>query len=178
MVTRVNERSFMAGKKTTLNRQAAREQLSPLERCEQVRIEMGKRVDERLKAVGNAVGEEQLNETLHAALAAHRQYVAFSHEMFLITSRSIYENRSRLEDRVGSDFLRQRIRVLKGTAMKPVKLPSKSVLDELRASWPKPPVTRFEGENEWQEHLQKNGLVESDPNAEYESLTIVPEVER
>jgi hypothetical protein len=57
MVTRVNERSFMAGKKTTLNRQAAREQLSPLERCEQVRIEMGKRVDERLKAVRDAVGE-------------------------------------------------------------------------------------------------------------------------
>src|SRR5262245_46875952 len=124
----------MASKKHALAKQ--REELTPLERCEQIRVEMGKRIDERLKAVRDAVGEKELNETLHAALATHRQYVSFSHEMYLITGRSIYEDRSRLEDRLGSDFLRERARALKRNAM-PVKLPSRDVLAELRAVWPK-----------------------------------------
>lgn len=157
----------MAGKKTTMTRQAAREDLSPLARCEAIRIEMGERVDERLKAVRDAIGEKELTEALHAALARHRQYVAFGHEMFAITGRAVYEDRSRLEDRLGSDFLRQRARALKGSSM-PVKMTEKAALDELRAAWPKQQPVRFEGEHAWQDHLAKNNLTETDPNLDYE----------
>ena len=52
----------MASKKHATTRQAAREELSPLERCEAIRIEMGKRVDERLKAVRDAVGEKEIED--------------------------------------------------------------------------------------------------------------------
>lgn len=91
--------------------------------------------------------------------------------MFMITGRAIYEVRSALHEKFGSDDLRRRARMLKKEMAGPTKMPGQEILVALEKSWPKQQRPRiFEGEAEYQHWLKAQKLRESSAT-DYESQT-------
>src|SRR5262245_30710110 len=149
-------------------------ELNPLTMAERLRAQLSNEIDRSLQRLSNAIGDKQLDERLLAAMAAHRRYTAFSHELSQITGKNIYEVRSgSIQHRLGSQELQRRAKALRGSSQPPAPLSDecKTILEAVRAAQPKPAglPKLVEGENEWRDYLEKNNLTESDPNADYES---------
>jgi hypothetical protein len=151
--------------------------MDPLAACERQRSLLSLEVEDKLKEVSEASGNDELDAALHSALDVYRQYALVGHEMHQITGRSIYRVRSPLKHLLGSEYLRLRLEAFDAARPLPrAALPKAALraLDALRASYPK---KIFEGEHEYQEHLKANGLVEADPNADYVSQTLTETTE-
>src|SRR5437016_7508706 len=123
--------------------------LDPIAAGERLRVKLGVAVDERLREVNKACGDEEINRTLLAALQAWRVYYAFSHALCETTQRRIYECRWSLQEKVGSDFLKRRLQAIKGLALPTVELPALGlkILAAVETQRPKSGPKIFEGEN-------------------------------
>ncbi len=140
-------------KKSPEERQIEREtrqqlRLDPIAASERYRAQLEMEVDKALEAV-SASGDGLLK-----AVEAHRVFTGFSHDLAEATGRRMYEVRRGLHERLGSDFLKRQLMVLRhGGSLPAVKMPAlaKRTLEAIRdQQGPRAPKI-IEGEDAWHE---------------------------
>jgi hypothetical protein len=134
-------------------------ELDPIAAGERYREQLGMMAEKALRAIDGVTGKG-----LSKARDADREYVGFSHDLAEATGRKIYEVRQSFHARLGSDFLRRQLAVIKhGAAMPPVKQSALAakIIEAIKAKCPRPQPKVFEGQAEWVQYLKDNNLTEA-----------------
>src|SRR4029453_17139279 len=70
--------------------------MNPLVAAERLRSQLALEVDRALQQISTAIREINVDRALVAASVAHRRYIAFSHELAVVSGKRIYEARDNL----------------------------------------------------------------------------------
>jgi hypothetical protein len=133
--------------------------IDPIAAGERYREQLAAKLDKALRAIDNVTGKG-----LSKALEADRLFVGFSHDLATVTGRRVYEVRRSLHERLGSDFLRRQLIVLKhGGAPASVEQSElgKKIIAAIEAQHPRSKPQIFSGEDEYKKWLSERGLVET-----------------
>jgi hypothetical protein len=106
--------------------------INPIAAAERLREQLLMDAEHHLVTAQGAVGNA-IDNALAKAMEVWRMYVGFSHALAEASGKRIYEVRKTLFERAGSDFLKQRLLVLRATAPKSVEMPGGAIINAIRA---------------------------------------------
>ena len=144
-------------------------EINPVAAAERLIAQLSNEFDRAWAQVNRAIGDVKESAALVKAGGYAKRLNGFSNDVARLTGQNRFVIRWNFQSRL-TDRQKQLWSMLKHSVVAP-ELPAgaTAILEALKAIAPPPKI--IEGENEWREYLAKNNLVESDPNAGYESRT-------